>query len=378
MFSTSGLSLRHAHPPQLLGGGDERPPDVAVLDQPVPVGNARLPGEALGGRHAGLRHRHHHVGLGRRLAGQLLAHPLPGGVDVLGVQLGVGPGEVDELEQAELRIGLGVALRADAGSVDDDHLRRLDLPDGHRPDDVEPGRLAGQDPAPFQPAEDQRAEPVGIPDADEAGVVHQHERKGPPQAGQDPLQRPFQVATVGARLVGVLAAQQFADHVGVRPDRVPVEAELVGQLDRVRQVPVVAEGEAGVARRAVDRLGVVPGAGAGRGVADLADGQVAVQRGQAALVEDLGDEAHVLHHGDRLAVAHGDAGRLLTAVLEGEKSEVGELGDRLARRVDAEDPAGLADAIIHSPQPIRPPTALRMKSGSRPAPAGAGSAAPGR
>jgi len=33
-------------------------------------------------------------------------------------------------------------------------------------------------------------------------------------------------------------------------------------------------------------------------------------------------------------------------VLEGEESEVGELGHILVRRIDAEDPAGLADAIV--------------------------------
>ncbi|MNC87647.1 hypothetical protein D3C83_33840 [compost metagenome] len=74
---------------------------------------------------------------------------------------------------------------------------------------------------------------------------------------------------------------------------------------------------------------------------------MALQRGEAALVEHLGDEAHVLHHGDRLAVAHGDPGRLLAAMLEGEQSEVGQLGDRLARRIDAEHPAGFADAVFH-------------------------------
>ena len=35
-------------------------------------------------------------------------------------------------------------------------------------------------------------------------------------------------------------------------------------------------------------------------------------------------------------------GRLLAAVLQGEQAEVGQVGDRLARCVDAEDAAGLA------------------------------------
>ena len=48
----------------------------------------------------------------------------------------------------------------------------------------------------------------------------------------------------------------------------------------------------------------------------MADGEVAVERREAALVEHLGDEAHVLDDGDGLAVAHRDAGRLLAPVLE--------------------------------------------------------------
>ena len=48
----------------------------------------------------------------------------------------------------------------------------------------------------------------------------------------------------------------------------------------------------------------------------MADGEVAVERGEAALVEHLGDEAHVLDDGDGLAVAHRDAGRLLAPVLQ--------------------------------------------------------------
>ena len=61
------------------------------------------------------------------------------------------------------------------------------------------------------------------------------------------------------------------------------------------------------------------------------------------LVEDLGDEAHVLHHRDGLAVAHRDPGRLLPAVLEREEAEVGEVGDGLAGGVDPEDPAGVSE-----------------------------------
>ncbi len=48
----------------------------------------------------------------------------------------------------------------------------------------------------------------------------------------------------------------------------------------------------------------------------MADGEVAVEWRQVALVEDLRDEAHVFDDGDGLPVAHRDPGRLLTPVLE--------------------------------------------------------------
>ena len=74
----------------------------------------------------------------------------------------------------------------------------------------------------------------------------------------------------------------------------------------------------------------------------MADGEVALERRERAVVEDVGDEAHVLDDVDVLAVAHGHARRLLAAVLQGVEAEIGQVGDGLARRIDAEDPACLA------------------------------------
>ena len=58
-----------------------------------------------------------------------------------------------------------------------------------------------------------------------------------------------------------------------------------------------------------------------------------------------GHEAHVLHDGDGLAVAHRHAGRLLAPVLEGVDAVEGEVGHRPAGGVDPEDPAG----FLHRP-----------------------------
>ena len=71
----------------------------------------------------------------------------------------------------------------------------------------------------------------------------------------------------------------------------------------------------------------------------MADGDVTVECGEDALVEGLRHEAHVLHHGDVLGVADGDAGRLLTPVLEGVQAQIREVGHGLAWCEHTEDAA---------------------------------------
>ena len=267
---------------------------------------------ALRGRHPRLGNRHHHVGLGaRRLAGELLAHALARAVHALAVELRVGAGDVDELEQAELRRGLGEPDRAHAGRVDRDQLARLDVADEVRADDVERGRLAREHPTAFGAAEHERAEAVRVAHAEQVRLVHQHERERAGEARQHLLERVLEIAAVGAELVGVLAGEQLADQLAVGGEHAGQHAELVRELLGVREVAVVAEREAGVGDRAVDRLRVAPRARTGRGVADVTDREVTFERREPALVEHLRDETHVLDDGDRLAVAHRDAGRLL-------------------------------------------------------------------
>ena len=142
----------HAHgpSPQLLARGDEAAADVAVLHQALAERDAAAPGEALRRGHAGLGHAHDHVGLDGRLLGELLADVDAGLVDALVVEPGVGAGEVDELEQAELGVdplvGEG-AQRPGPGGVDDDHLAGVELAHEVGADDVERGALRGQHPA---------------------------------------------------------------------------------------------------------------------------------------------------------------------------------------------------------------------------------------
>ncbi len=68
----------------------------------------------------------------------------------------------------------------------------------------------------------------------------------------------------------------------------------------------------------------------------MADGDVALHRGQRLLIEDLADQAEVLEHEDLRTVGDGDARRFLAAVLKRVQAVVGEFGDLFARRPDAE------------------------------------------
>ena len=141
-----------------------------------------------------------------------------------------------------------------------------------------------------------------------------------------------------------VGGQQRGDDLRVRrrAERDALLAQLVVQLDGVDEVAVVAERQL-AAVGAVHGLGVVPAVGAGRRVADVADGDVAAQRAQLLLVEDLVDEPQLAQgHDVPVHVGGGDAGRLLTTVLEGVEREVGQSRDVVAGGVDPEHSALVA------------------------------------
>ena len=333
------------------------------------VRDAAPAGVALGRGDARLRHRHHHVGRDRRLLGQQFTHALAGGVHGLAVELAVGAGEVHELEEAELRldaVGRERVEAAHAGGVDDDHLAGRELPHEVGADDVQRGRLRRHDPAVVEPAEAERPEAVGVAYADDVRVVHQDERERALEHREHVEESPLEVAAVAPQaLAGPddRGRAQLGDHVRIARDRAVEHAGAGNELGGVGEVAVVAEGEAGVADRAVDRLGVAPRARAGGRVAGVADGQMADQRCQRPLVEHVGDQAHVLDHHDRVAVADRHPRRLLAAVLQRVQPGVGQMGDGMRRCVHAEDTACLLGRIsvpgglLHHADHLRTPRA---------------------
>ena len=78
----------------------------------------------------------------------------------------------------------------------------------------------------------------------------------------------------------------------------------------------------------------------------MADAEPPAQGGEGGLVEDLGDQPHVLEHGDPFPRGDRDAGGFLAAVLESEEPVVGQLGDVLGWGEDPEDTTGVLRAVV--------------------------------
>jgi len=81
-------------------------------------------------------------------------------------------------------------------------------------------------------------------------------------------------------------------------------------------------------------------------VAGVADAEPPAQGGEGGLVEDLGDQPHVLEHGDPFPRGDRDAGGFLAAVLESEEPVVGQLGHVLGWGEDPEDTTGVLRAVV--------------------------------
>ena len=86
----------------------------------------------------------------------------------------------------------------------------------------------------------------------------------------------------------------------------------------------------------------------------MADRVVAGERRQRLGREHVGDESRLLVDARPLAVADGDAGGLLTAMLQGEQAEEGQLRDAFAvRGRDAEDAALVLGGVVVAALPSR-------------------------
>ena len=228
------------------------------------------------------------------LARELHPHPPPDLVEVAALHVRVGPGEVDELEDAQRG-----ARRARSGSdarlaprLEDDDLAGLDVADVLGADDVEARGLRREDPAapcrrrrptgrrrdvrrrrrrPRQPPEDERPEPERVADADHPALVEDDEavRARARRAG-----RGRSASTVSA--AGSSARSAVSSSVSVDGRKAgAAAAQLRQQLAGVDEVAVVADRERPARPEPERRLGVLPDRRAGRRVAAVGDREVA-------------------------------------------------------------------------------------------------------
>ncbi len=136
----------------------------------------------------------------------------------------------------------------------------------------------------------------------------------------------------------LVVGDQCGDHLGVGA-RSETLADRLAERLRVDEIAVVAECDRAHAAVVEQRLRVLPAAAAGRRVARVADRELAVEAGQAPLVEHLRDQAEVAKRCQPALLADRDSGRLLAAVLQCVQAEVGEACDIASRRANAEDAA---------------------------------------
>ena len=118
------------------------------------------------------------------------------------------------------------------------------------------------------------------------------------------------------------------------------------QLVRVREVPVVGEGDGAVGRGAQRGLGVLPHVRARRRVAHVPDRDVPPQALQGLLREHLVHQSLVLVDEDLRPVGGGDPRGLLAAVLQRVQGEVREAGDVLPRGPHPENAALVVGAVV--------------------------------
>ncbi|GGU75374.1 hypothetical protein GCM10010275_07060 [Streptomyces litmocidini] len=82
----------------------------------------------------------------------------------------------------------------------------------------------------------------------------------------------------------------------------------------------------------------------------MTDRDMTLEGTERSLVEDLGDESHVLEDEDLGAIADRDSRGFLTPMLEGVEPEVRELCDLFTRSPDTEDATSVLGAFLTGEQ----------------------------
>ena len=165
--------------------------------------------EADRGRHAGIRHRHDHVGLRRRFARQLRAHGLAHVIDVAAADDRIRPREIDVFEDAGPRRHRRERLvRLRAVLIEDDDFAVFDVAHVLCADDVERAGFRSKDRAAVELADDQRPDAERIARADQLLVGEADEGVGALELAQALDEAVDEAVASGAR-------DEMQDHLGV-------------------------------------------------------------------------------------------------------------------------------------------------------------------
>ena len=281
------------------------------------------------------------VRLHRVLPGELAAELAPGLVHAAAPDAGVGPGEVDQLEEARRR-----SLRRQGPHLlhlavpDPEHLARLDVPHVLGADDVQRAGLRGHDGGAVQPPEDERAEAPGVADGVEGLPDAEDQGEGAGDLGE-------RVVYLGPLALAPGPGDEVDEglRVAVRLEDGPFPGEPLPEHLVVGEVAVVGQGQGAPLVVHQHRLGVAEQRLPGGGVADVAQGRAPLELADVPLLEDVAHQPHAPVGAGLAVVADGDdPRRLLPPVLQGVEPHEGQLRGGLgaAHREDPALVAGLA------------------------------------
>mmetsp|Transcript_519 Transcript_519/g.1439 ORF Transcript_519/g.1439 Transcript_519/m.1439 type:complete len:287 (-) Transcript_519:23-883(-) len=228
---------------------------------------------------------------------------------------------------------------------DDDHLARFNLADKFRPDDVKGAGFRAEHIAGFQLAQNQRTYTQCIAHADQFGARHGHNGK----RAFDPAQRVFHpFGNVALQRPRHQMDDAFA--VGRALEDGPAFDQLAAQGVCICDVPIMGNGRTAHGKFAKEGLNIADrglALQACRGIAHMADGQLAGQRFHNGLRREV--VAHITKAPGGVKAVIGVVGHnppgLLSAMLQGVQAEGHEIGSIIGAK-DAKDPAFLFEFIV--------------------------------
>jgi hypothetical protein len=214
----------------------------------------------------------------------------------------------------------------DAVFGDHDQFAGKDVADEFGAKQVEGAGFAGEDygvgtAGVFDAADRERAEAARIAGGEDAVAGHHDDGERAFNLGE-------RVGDAIDQRAGLGMSDELDDDFGIGGglEVGAIALEAGAEVAEIDEVAVVCDGDESPGGVDADGLSVEQGRVAGSGVAGVADGHGAGELGEHVVGEDLRNQAHAFDVGEVLAVGGSDAGRLLSAMLQGVEAEIGFSG----------------------------------------------------